>query len=265
MVNNMIKDFETYINEDYFSRLASRKDNEISRKEVGGKTIIYDGAKYQLSQEFLDLGDKFNFENFEDWRCFAFNKPKDGNVLRTEYDGTFGMDRFDLGDDENYDVYVLREFIEMSRQDIVGGMCRKVDIFPLKTQDANLYSQLKDVIKKYIEKLIDDNHLSELSYYNIYDFWSSDWGGDKEIYALTSYITTIDELYLNEGDAFYDCEGKAVCLTYPSIDGWKEELVDELTNVFSKFGWGIATSYALDPYDSPNATDAICFCKKNED
>ena len=104
---NVLSLKKKHINESIWSDMQDRSAGEIVRKEDEGKYITIDGIKWVLSKDFWDLGDEYNDENSDEWRCFAFNKPKDGtNIVKGngEDTGVFGYDRWDIGEDE-YDIF----------------------------------------------------------------------------------------------------------------------------------------------------------------
>ena len=105
------------ITESIWSDIQDRSSGDTIREEEVGKYITIDGVKWVLSKDFWDLGDEYNDENSDEWRCFAFNKPKDGTKIirgNGEDTGVFGYDKWDIGEDE-YDVYVLKGYIDYSK------------------------------------------------------------------------------------------------------------------------------------------------------
>jgi len=100
---------------------------------------------------------------------------------------------------------------------------------------ANHYGQeIKDVISEYSRKLL-ESHMSELAHFNIYEYWSSDWGGDYIAHAIEiSHSDNIESAHLDEDDEFYGKSGECIFVSYPLIDGWDEEFKEKITDVLGK-------------------------------
>ena len=248
------------ITESIWSDMQDRSAGDVVRKEDEGKYITIDGVKWVLSKDFWDLGDEYNDENSDEWRCFAFNKPKDGtNIVRGngEDTGVFGYDRLDIGEDE-YDVYVIDDFINYTTADkFIDYIVNDCHCF------NNLEKEIYDILVKYLRKVFDDKHMSEFAYYIIYEHWGSDRDGGCEtpISAYVDHYST--ELPVEEVDFEYNNKDieSIHYLDYVMLDNWYEDLRSELISTYQKLGYIWLKDYELDPFNSPGKTEGLCFVK----
>ena len=51
---------------------------------------------------------------------------------------------------------------------------------------------------------------------------------------------------------------------YPVIDGWREELENDLREAYANLGWVESTNHEMDPFESPSGADDLCFLKLKE-
>lgn len=249
------------IDESVWADIHRRSNGIQSRKEDEGKNIVIDGQKYILSKEFWDLGDEYNLENSEEWICFAFNKPTDNSKMirgNGEDTGTFGYDKWDIGDDE-YDVYVLRKYLDSSAEELTD---KSIDEFGLDyTPDF-----VRSILRKYVYEVY-TSHMSDYAYFWIYELDRSDMSNDMVIGFYDG--TDLSELE----SVREEFEGKTIleANTYliPMLEGWYEHLEIELTDAYEDEGWALSKTCELDPYGGyPNNTICLCFVKlgdKNDD
>ena len=248
------------ITESIWSDIQDRSMGKTVRKEDEGKYITIDGVKWVLSKDFWDLGDEYNDENSDEWRCFAFNKPKDGtNIVRGngEDTGVFGYDKWDIGEDE-YDVYVIDDFINYTTADkFIDYIVNDCHCF------NNLEKEIYDILVKYVRKVFDDKHMSEFAYYIIYEHWGSDRDGGCEtpISAYVDHYST--ELPVEEVDFEYNNKDieSIHYLDYVMLDNWYEDLRSELISTYQELGYIWLKDYELDPFNSPGNTEGLCFVK----
>ena len=256
----MIPDFKTFIKESIWSDIQDRSSGETIRKEDKGKNITIDGIKWELSKEFWELGNEFNDENSDEWRCFAFNKPKDGTkVIRENGEdvGTFGYDKWDIGEDE-YDVYVIDDFINYTTADkFIEHIVNDCHSF------NNLEKEIYDILVKYLRKVFEDNHMSEFAYYIIYEHWGSNRDGGCETPIETYVDYNSKELPVEEVDFEYNNEDieSIHYIDYAMLDNWYEDLRSELISTYQKLGYVWLENYELDPFESPGNTEGLCFVK----
>ena len=248
-----------HINESIWSDMQDRSTGDVVRKEEEGKYITIDGVKWVLSKDFWDLGDEYNDENSDEWRCFAFNKPKDGtNIVRGngEDTGVFGYDRWDIGEDE-YDVYVIDDFINYTTADkFINHIVKDCHSFD------DVEKEIYDILVKYLRKVFDDKHMSEFAYYIIYEHWGSDRDSGCET-PISTYVNYSTELPVEEVDFEYNKEDieSIHYLDYVMLDNWYEDLRSELISAYQELGYIWLKDYELDPFNSPGNTEGLCFVK----
>ena len=248
-----------HINESIWSDMQDRSTGDVVRKEEEGKYITIDGVKWVLSKDFWDLGDEYNDENSDEWRCFAFNKPKDGtNIVRGngEDTGVFGYDRWDIGEDE-YDVYVIDDFINYTTADkFIDHIVKDCHSFD------DVEKEIYDILVKYLRKVFDDKHMSEFAYYIIYEHWGSDRDSGCET-PISTYVNYSTELPVEEVDFEYNKEDieSIHYLDYVMLDNWYEDLRSELISAYQELGYIWLKDYELDPFNSPGNTEGLCFVK----
>ena len=253
----MIPDFKTFIKESIWSDIQDRSMGKTVRKEDIALTLVIDGEKYTFLTDFWDLGDEYNDENSYKWRCFAFNKPKDGTKTirgNGEDTGVFGYDRWDIGEDE-YDIYVLKDYIDYSKEELVENA---MDSYYLDNSDYIV----QGILKKYVTDVF-ENHMSDYAKFWIYELMNSDV--DKNM--VIAYCEGTDYSEINaikdEFDNIYD----ARMFLYPAIEGWYEGLEKELTEAYEKAGWVKSKSYEPDwnNSDIPGGVMGLCFVKLTND
>ena len=245
------------LNESIWSDIQDRSAGDTIREEEVGKYITIDGVKWVLSKDFWDLGDEYNDENSDEWRCFAFNKPKDGTKIirgNGEDTGVFGYDKWDIGEDE-YDIYVLKDYIDYSKEELVENA---MDSYYLDNSDYIV----QGILRKYVTDVF-ENHMSDYAKFWIYELMNSDV--DKNM--VIAYCEGTDYSEINaikdEFDNIYD----ARMFIYPAIEGWYEGLEKELTEAYEKAGWVKSKSYEPDwnNSDIPGGVMGVCFVKLTDD
>lgn len=241
--------------ESVWSDIQDRSAGETFRKEDIGKKIIIDGVNYNLTKEFWDKGDQFNEDSSEEWTCFAFNKPdKNPNVILGDTDGAFGRDMYDLGSEAyEYDVYVLRDYLEVPVQEQV-----KTLVYHGGIPGVNI-PEIRDILEKYIEKIYSENHMSDAAAFRIYE---THGGISNTIISIGTNNTKIPEC-IDDYDDYYERQDDVEDIhemIYPGIDGWFENLESELIEAYTKLGWEQLKGYETDPYDDISAL-GLCFVK----
>ena len=245
------------LNESIWSDIQDRSAGDTVREEEVGKYITIDGVKWVLSKDFWDLGDEYNDENSDEWRCFAFNKPKDGTKIirgNGEDTGVFGYDKWDIGEDE-YDVYVLKGYIDYSKEELVENA---MDSYYLENSDYIV----QGILKKYVTDVF-ENHMSDYAKFWIYELMNTDVDKNMVIaYCEGTDYSEIDAI-ADEFDNIYD----ARMFLYPEIEGWYEGLEKELTEAYEKAGWVKSKSYEPDwnNSDIPGGVMGLCFVKLTDD
>ena len=245
------------LNESIWSDIQDRSSGDTIREEEVGKYITIDGVKWVLSKDFWDLGDEYNDENSDEWRCFAFNKPKDGTKIirgNGEDTGVFGYDKWDIGEDE-YDVYVLKGYIDYSKEELVENA---MDSYYLDNSDYIV----QGILKKYVTDVF-ENYMSDYAKFWIYELMNTDVDKNMVIaYCEGTDYSEIDAI-ADEFDNIYD----ARMFLYPEIEGWYEGLEKELTEAYEKAGWVKSKSYEPDwnNSDIPGGVMGLCFVKLTDD
>ena len=251
------KEIESPLNESIWSDIQDRSMGKTVREEDIALTLVIDGEKYTFLTDFWDLGDEYNDENSDKWRCFAFNKPKDGTKTirgNGEDTGVFGYDKWDIGEDE-YDIYVLKDYIDYSKEELVENA---MDSYYLENSDYIV----QGILRKYVTDVF-ENHMSDYAKFWIYELMNSDV--DKNM--VIAYCEGTDYSEINaikdEFDNIYD----ARMFLYPAIEGWYEGLEKELTEAYEKAGWVKSKSYEPDwnNSDIPGGVMGLCFVKLTDD
>ena len=251
------KEIESPLNESIWSDIQDRSMGKTVREEDIALTLVIDGEKYTFLTYFWDLGDEYNDENSDKWRCFAFNKPKDGTKTirgNGEDTGVFGYDKWDIGEDE-YDIYVLKDYIDYSKEELVENA---MDSYYLENSDYIV----QGILRKYVTDVF-ENHMSDYAKFWIYELMNSDV--DKNM--VIAYCEGTDYSEINaikdEFDNIYD----ARMFLYPAIEGWYEGLEKELTEAYEKAGWVKSKSYEPDwnNSDIPGGVMGLCFVKLTDD
>ena len=251
------KEIESPLNESIWSDIQDRSMGKTVREEDIALTLVIDGEKYTFLTDFWDLGDEYNDENSDKWRCFAFNKPKDGTKTirgNGEDTGVFGYDKWDIGEDE-YDIYVLKDYIDYSKEELVENA---MDSYYLENSDYIV----QGILRKYVTDVF-ENHMSDYAKFWIYELMNSDV--DKNM--VIAYCEGTDYSEINaikdEFDNIYD----ARMFLYSAIEGWYEGLEKELTEAYEKAGWVKSKSYEPDwnNSDIPGGVMGLCFVKLTDD
>ena len=251
------KEIESPLNESIWSDIQDRSMGKTVREEDIALTLVIDGEKYTFLTDFWDLGDEYNDENSDKWRCFAFNKSKDGTKTirgNGEDTGVFGYDKWDIGEDE-YDIYVLKDYIDYSKEELVENA---MDSYYLENSDYIV----QGILRKYVTDVF-ENHMSDYAKFWIYELMNSDV--DKNM--VIAYCEGTDYSEINaikdEFDNIYD----ARMFLYPAIEGWYEGLEKELTEAYEKAGWVKSKSYEPDwnNSDIPGGVMGLCFVKLTDD
>ncbi len=252
------------ITESIWGDIRRRGLGDDVKQEDKGITLVIDGVKYQLMKDFWGLGDVYEEENSDPWRCFAFNRPKNNPTIiwgDTEIAGVFGCDKWDIGEDE-YDVYVLRDYIDKDRDDYIDELIKNGRFEQMYSSEL----EIQDILVKYTKKIFEDNHMSEFAKYTIYDLIGTDYdvGGailyeDDGTWYDDDGNPTIPPCELEDVD--YDTVQDIHIITYPMLDNWYEDLRKELIDTYTKLGWVHLKEFELDYENNPSGTEGVAFIK----
>ena len=248
------------IDESIWTDMQKRSSGDDVRQEDKGISLVIDGVKYQLLKNFWELGDVYEEENSDSWRCFAFNKPENGTTISGDGDdtGVFGSDKWDIGDDK-YDVYVLREYIDMDRDDYIDKMIKNGNFEQMYSTEL----EIQDILVKYTKKIFEDNHMSDFAKYTIYEVIGQDWDFGGAIFFADG------KLLFGKGKKELPCDvdfehGEVEDvhqIDFPMLDNWYEDLKKELIDAYKKLGWVHLENHELDAFNSPSDTDSLAFAK----
>ena len=254
------------LSESIWSDIQDRSAGEDMRKE-DGKIVLkleIDNVTYKFTDLFMSMGEEYNEENSDNWKCFAFNKPDNGSTLihgNTEDIGAFGESSYDVEDSPKnegiYDVYVLREFIEKSKEELIEDMLKEVSFSGIP------HKPIQDIIRKYVTKIFDEGHMSEYAYYTLFDVDGSDFNKGTAIW----YYRDDDPTDMDVCDEFEDYNIEYVdSFTYADWDWWRDDLEKELTEEYEKMGYVKAESDGIDPYGGcPQETAGLVFVKLGDE
>ncbi len=254
----MIPDFKTYIKESIWSDIQDRSTGDSIRKEDIALKLVIDGVEYTFSRDFMGMGDEYNESTGGNWTAFAFNKMPNGShhiTGDTDAAGSFGSDKWEIGDPGDYDVYVSKDYIDYPKEELIKAA---IDSYDLDEADYIV----KDILKKYVVDVF-ENHMSDYAQFSIFELWGSDMRNDMVIsYCEGTDYSEIDAI-ADEFDEIYD----ARMFLYPSIEGWYEGLEKELTEAYEKDGWVKSKTYEPDWNNGgiPGGTLGLCFVKLTDD
>lgn len=259
----LVKD-KSYVNESVWGDIRKRGNGNDVKQEDKGIDIVIDGVKYHLMKDFWGLGDVYEEENSDPWRCFAFNKPENNPTViwgDTEIAGAFGCDKWDIGEDE-YDVYVLREYIDKDRDDYIDELIDNGKFEQMYSTEL----EIQDILVKYTKKIFEDNHMSDFAKYTIYELIGTDYDFGGAIYYEedgTWYDEdgnpTIPPCELEDVD--YNTVQDIHIISYPMLDNWYEDLSKELIDAYTRLGWVHLKKFELDYENNPSGMDAVAFIK----
>ena len=240
---------------DVQSQAAGEQVKEEDRPWV---SFELDGNKYIFSKYAKELSDKFFEDNDDDgWNCFGFNKPSEGIIVN---EVKFSYKNYDF-DEDNYDVYVLRDFFDMSKKN--RWIFRKDYIYDQIVKNGYIESmpipEIKEILLDFTRRIFDENRLSEYAAYQIFSLMSSDYGDNYAIYVSVDSDYTPDDTEFPE--EYIEDEHS---ILYPTFDGWSDDLEKALIDAYEKLGWTKSEEHQLDPYDSPSYTESLVFVKLKE-
>ncbi len=252
------------MNESVWNDIRKRGLGDEVKQEDKGITLVIDGVKYTLMKDFWGLGDVYEEENSDPWRCFAFNRPENSPTViwgDTEIAGVFGCDKWDIGEDE-YDVYVLRDYIDKDRDDYIDELIKNGRFKQMYSSEL----EIQDILVKYTKKIFEDNHMSDFAKFTIYDLIGTDYdfGGailyeDDGTWYDDDGNPTIPPCELEDVD--YDTVKDIHIITYPMLDNWYEDLKKELIDTYTKLGWVHLKEFELDYENNPSGAEGVAFIK----
>lgn len=165
----MIKDFETYIKEDYFSKLASRKDNGEKRLESNTMTLNYHGRRLTVYRDLFE-GTAANSYSDDDLYFDAYKIYTDevGNIVNVDteitkidndialfardMDGYYIISHYDSDLDAAYKEYVESYYYKnLIASDSIDEKYRDV-VKEVHDFEANLYKN--GTLKEWILHII---------------------------------------------------------------------------------------------------------------
>ena len=239
--------------ESIWSDMEDRGVGDIAKKEDIAITIVIDGERYDIMKDFWGMGDIYTEEEGKEWTAFAFNKMPNGSHAisgDTDAAGIFGADKYDF--DDTYDVYVLGDYIDLTKQQLVE---RAFSDLELNYAD----SFIQDILEKYISEIF-ESHMSDYA-----KFWTNHLIGsdiNQSMVILYNEGTEYGELE-NVKDEFEEEFTDARMFLYPDIEGWTENLEKDLIEAYENEGWVQSKVFEPD-WESgvvPGGTRGLCFVK----
>ena len=167
------------LTESIWSDMEDRGVGDIAKKEDIAITIVIDGERYDIMKDFWGMGDIYTEEEGKEWTAFAFNKMPNGSHAisgDTDAAGIFGSEPVDF--DDTYDVYVLGDYIDLTKQELVE---RAFSDLELNYAD----SFIQDILEKYISEIF-ESHMSDYA-----KFWTN--------HLIGSEISNSMVILYNEG------------------------------------------------------------------
>ena len=235
------------LTETYWSGMNKRAQGTSVRKEDKKSFVTVDGVKYDIGELLLTVPE-FEEKEGEEWFGLGFDKPKDGStVISQNEDFEFSTEYDDMS--SNYDVYVLHKYIDMTREEHIKEMIDKGDI------DKMGNPPIQKILEKYLNKIYDDNYMSEYAEYVINSLTMTDFSVNL-CFDVSTHDCYPDDVEYDNNDIL-----DSNTIMYPVIDNWYIELLKELREEYEKLGWTESMNHIIDPYDSPKNTDEICFLK----
>ena len=252
------------IKESIWGGVLDRGVGDDVRREEGKivQQLEIDGVLYKFTDKFWVMGDEFNEENSDEWTCFAFDKPKNGSSIISEYGeefGAFGLDDSDISEKE-YDVYVIKDYFD--RDKFLETLLENGG----DLKEFHGPREITDILWNYTKKILDDNHMSEYAHHRIFDIANSDVNETFGIYAVTNkeYLDIPEDENFTKDDI---TDGHVI--SFPILgdenNPWAETLTRELIESYQKLGWKQVESYELDPWGGwAHYEDALMFVKFKE-
>jgi len=245
-----MKKLSNILKESVWSDMHRRSNGDEFRKEDVGILVTIDGVKYNITREVMTLGEDY-VEDYEmEWDGFGFDKSSD-NTIRLENNCEF------VGHGEycrdNHDIYVLRQYIEKTPEEHIKEMMEKGYV------DTMNNHPIQKILEDYLKKIYTDNHMSEYAEFVLNDLSTSDFLSNIcfEVSAGIDYCP--DDVEYDKNDIL-----DANTIFYPVIDGWREELENDLREAYTNLGWVESTNHEMDPFESPSGADDLCFLKLKE-
>lgn len=237
------------LQESIWRNISQRSEGITTRKEDRKSFVTVDGIKYNIG-ELLSTVSEFEENEGEEWFGLGFDKPKDGStVISKNEDFQFSTEYDNMAMANNYDVYVLHKYIDMTREEHIKEMIDEGDINKMGNPP------IQKILEKYLNKIYDDNHMSEYAEYVINSLTMTDFSVNI-CFDVSTHDCYPDDVEYDKNDIL-----DSNTIMYPVIDNWYIELLKELREEYEKLGWTESTSHIIDPYDSPENTDEICFLK----
>jgi hypothetical protein len=222
-----------------------------NRMEDGNNFVKVDGVRYNIS---LPMSNVEEFEENEGapWFGLGFNKPsRSDNAITDENDYEFNSTYTNMA--MVYDVYVLRKYIEMTKEEHINQMIEEGDLKEAVTPE------IKNILITYLNKIYDDNHMSDFADSVLNGLCGTD-GFSKDV----CFMVNGNRYFPEDVEYMYEDVLDSNTIFYPVIDGWSDELLESLRVEYKKIGWIESVDHEIDPYDSPSGFEEKCFLKIKE-
>ena len=240
------------LTESVWGDIRKRADAKAERKENIAASCVIDGEKYFFTTEFMGMGDTYKEDNDEDWVAFAFIKMPNGSHTisgDTDAAGVFGRDKWDF--DDSYDVYVLKDYLELSEEELTQ---RAIDEYQLYNADFCVQKILENYVREVFK-----SHMSDYTKFWINELIDSDMSNNMVIaYCEGTNYSEVDAIT----DEFDQEITDARLYLYPTLDNWYENLEKDLIDAYTKEGWTKSEMYEPDYFSGiPAGTRGLCFVK----
>ena len=238
------------LQESIWTNINKRSEGNLERQEdlIDSFFVTVDGVKYNIGPIMPAIKD-FEEEEGTDWFGLGFNTPKNGSTIiyddfevSTMYGDMSGV----------FDVYVLHKYADMTQKEHVDEMIKAGHI------DTMGNPTIQKILEKYLNKIYDDHHMSEYADYVINSLTSSDFSVDACFDVSINEYCPDDVEY--DGEDILDSN----TIMYPVLDDWNVELLKELRAEYAKLGWVESEQHEIDPWESPQDSNDICFLKLKE-
>ena len=252
--------------ESVWSDMEDRGTEEVLKREDGVLVLelVIDGVKYRFNDQFMGMGDTYVEEEGKEWTGFAFNKmPNGSSIIKGDTDaaGVFGSNNYDFGDVGDYDVYVLRDYIDNTKENLIK---LSVNVAFEPCPEHYYVDGLHETIERYVRDIY-ENHMSDYAQYCLVCITDSeDWIPDHFVLNL-SQGTDLAEFEVVKDEFAGRNIFTAHMYLYPQIKGWTENLENDLKKIYEKSGWTKSESFEVDYSIVPSNSSGICFVMFDDD
>ena len=245
--------------ESVWSEMEDRGTGDVLKKEDGVvvQELTIDGVHYKFTDRFMGMGDTYEEEEEKEWTGFAFNKmPNGSNVITGDTDaaGVFGSNYIDFGDVNDYDVYVLRDYIDNKKENLIQ---LSLDAVYEDCPEHYYVEGLHETIEKYVRDIY-ENHMSDYAQYKLV------CTTDNEDWMNAHFVMKLyQDTDMGELEVVKEEFDKPLLTThnylFPNIDGWTGNLIAELDQIYANEGWTKSKTFTVDDSIVPKLSTGVCY------